>query len=141
VPRSSLLRFISFGVVGAVGFLVDSGALYAAIYLGAGKYAGRLISYLCAVTVTWALNKRFTFADQAHGPLLRQWARFAASQLSGGAVNLLVYSALVHSNEFCAQHPVVAVGAGSIAGLVVNFIAAQRFVYNAARPDPLVPRE
>jgi putative flippase GtrA len=128
---SGLLRFISFGVIGAFGFLVDSSALYAAIWLGAGKYLGRLFSYLCAVTVTWALNERFTFAGRAQGPTLQRWTRFAVSQLSGGLVNLLVYSELVHANGFCADHPIAAVAAGSIAGLVVNFVAAQRYVFNA----------
>jgi hypothetical protein len=73
------------------------------------------MSYLCAVTATWALN------------------------LSGGAVNLLVYGTLVRTNAFCATHPIVGAGAGLIAGLVVTFEAAQRFVYNAR--GALAPRE
>ena len=41
-------QLLSFAVVGTIGFVVDAAALYAAMHvLGAGLYAGRVLSYLC----------------------------------------------------------------------------------------------
>jgi len=125
---------LSFGVVGGIGFLVDSGVLYAAIAAGCGLLSGRVISYLCAVTVTWALNRKFTFATRTPAPMIQQWARFAVFQLSGAIVNIGVYAALVNTSAYCAAHPIIGVAAGSIAGMGVNYVAAHRFVFNAGQP-------
>jgi putative flippase GtrA len=127
-------RLFSFGVIGIAGFLTDSAVLTAGLKLGTGPYWGRLLSYLCAVTVTWALNQRFTFAERGGGPALPQWAKFAISQLSGGAVNLGVYGTLIRTSGLFASHPVMAVGVGAVCGMTINFLAAQRFVFNATKP-------
>ena len=37
----TLLQFLRFGVVGTVGFVVDSAVLYAGLALGLGLYGGR----------------------------------------------------------------------------------------------------
>jgi putative flippase GtrA len=126
-------QIFSFGVIGCVGFLVDTLVLYTAIFLGSGLYLGRLLSYLAAVTVTWALNRRFTFAQRSGGTSLSEWAKFSVSQLSGATINLGAYAALVHTSRYCAQHPVVAVGVGSVAGMMINFAVARRYVFGAAR--------
>ena len=44
--RAQLLRF---GLVGGLGYGVDSGVLYAMLSLGLGFGTGRLVSFLCAV--------------------------------------------------------------------------------------------
>jgi putative flippase GtrA len=129
--RGSLLRVLSFGVIGCVGFVVDTLMLYAALSVGSGLIGGRVISYFCAVTVTWALNRRFTFASRAPAPFFQQWAKFVVFQISGAIVNLGVYAVMVNTSAFCAAHPVLGVAAGSIAGMGVNYVTAQRYVFNA----------
>jgi putative flippase GtrA len=125
-------QIFSFGVIGCIGFVVDTFVLYLAIFLGTGLYLGRILSYLAAVTVTWALNRRFTFARTNGGNALSEWARFSVSQLSGATINLGAYAALVHSSRYCAQHPVVAVAVGSLAGMMINFAVARRYVFSSA---------
>ena len=57
--RRSLGQFLRFGLVGTAGFVVDAAALTAAMaWLGLGPYGGRVVSYLAAVTFTWAMNRR-----------------------------------------------------------------------------------
>jgi putative flippase GtrA len=51
------------------------------------------------------------------------------SQLSGATINLGVYASLVHMSRYCADRPVIGVAAGSLAGLMVNFLVARRFVF------------
>lgn len=126
-------RFLRFALVGAAGFVVDAGVLYAGVALGLGLYLGRACSYLCAATFTWALNRRFTFA--ASGPPgLAEWLRFVLANANGGIVNYLTYAALVSWGPGLIGHPVLAVAAGSLAGLGVNFAASERFVFRREPP-------
>jgi putative flippase GtrA len=135
MSAESRRQLLSFAMVGVAGFLVDSGVLLAAVRAGLGPYLGRLLSYLAAVTTTWMLNRRFTFADSArpanHGGLWGEWARFTVSQLSGATVNLGSYALLVYAVGAVARHPVIGVAVGSVAGLFTNFAAARRFVFRS----------
>ncbi len=124
-----LRQFITFGIVGAAGFLVDAGVLQCALILGLGLYAGRIVSYLAAATATWILNRRYTFKGSSGGGAFSEWARFVVSQLSGAAVNLSVYGVLVYFSPLAAKWPVIGVAAGSMAGLLINFIAARAYAF------------
>lgn len=129
----TLLQFLRFGAVGTIGFVVDTAALYAALWGGLGLYSGRAVSYLVAVTTTWALNRAWTFRGQGDGPALRQWAAFALVCLVGFAFNYGTYAALVGGVAVVAQHPVIGVAAGSLAGMSGNFLLSRRFVFVAVR--------
>jgi putative flippase GtrA len=130
VSSRTLMQIFLFGVTGVAGYVVDTSVLYAGLYLGLGLYLGRAISYLAAVTFTWVLNSRYTFRQRTTASRFTQWRRFAVSQLSGAVVNLGVYAALVRMSTFCADHPAVGVAAGSSMGMMVNFLAARRYVFN-----------
>jgi putative flippase GtrA len=135
-------QFLSFGMVGVIGFLIDAGVLYLAIAFGLGLYLGRALSYLVAVTATWILNRRYTFRQSAsNAGLWRQWARFGISQLSGATVNLGSYALLVHWVPLVARHPVLGVAAGSLSGLVVNFSVARMYVFSHRRQPPSAARD
>lgn len=138
IPTAASIRqLLAFSIVGAVGFVIDSSVLYAAIALGLGLAGGRVVSYLAAVTVTWALNRRYTFADRSQRALLQQWARFAFTQLAGASVNLGSYYLLLHTNRALVAHwPVLAVAVGSLAGLSINFVVAKVYVFGAAKLKP-----
>jgi putative flippase GtrA len=134
----TLLQFLRFGVVGTVGFVVDTAVLYAGLALGLGLYGGRAVSYLAAATTTWALNRAWTFRGQGQAPVMRQWALFVAINLVGFAFNYGTYAALVAGVAFVAQYPVIGVAAGSLAGMLGNFLLSRRFVFGGAAraPDP-----
>jgi hypothetical protein len=84
LARRSLGQFLRFGLVGTAGFMVDAAALTAAMALGLGPYGGRVVSYLAAATFTWAMNRRFTFADADPRRGTAQWGRFVAANGAGG---------------------------------------------------------
>ena len=128
IRRTDVRQFLSFSLVGAIGFIVDSSVLYLGLELGLGLRWGRVVSYLVAVTATWALNRHFTFGASRRRPLV-EWARFATTQLAGATVNLGTYFALIAASGFIARFPVLGVAAGSLAGLAVNFIVARAFVF------------
>jgi putative flippase GtrA len=129
-PHSARQELVRFTLVGAVGFLVDAGALMLAMHgLGLGLYSGRAFSYLCAATFTWICNRRFTFADGGRGAPFVQWLKFLGANAIGGAVNYGVYAALVTFSAVAAARPVIGVAAGSVAGLVFNFAISKFWVF------------
>jgi putative flippase GtrA len=122
-------QMFSFGLVGVLGFVVDAGVLYVALYLGLGLYAGRAVSYMTAVSATWVLNRRYTFERTGSHNRLHEWARFVVSQLSGATINLGMYALLVHMSPLVARYPIIGVAVGSLSGLLVNFSVARAYVF------------
>ena len=122
--------FFRFAMVGAAGFVVDLLVLQLSIHvLGLDPYAGRGISYLCAATSTWIMNRHFTFAAERTDGLWREWARFLMSNAAGGAINLGIYAAMVGGGLPVVSEPWLALAIGSLAGLFFNFIASRKFVF------------
>jgi putative flippase GtrA len=125
-------EFLRFGIVGTLGFVVDSGVLLAGIAVGLGPWWGRALSYLAAATTTFALNRAWTFRDRARGAQrhpARQWALFLLVNLAGFVGNYGAYAALMTASQIVAAHPVLGVAAGSIVGLAVNFVLSRRIVF------------
>lgn len=127
------VQFGKFGIVGVVGFLVDSAVVYELVF-GAGMefFAARLVSFLAAATTTWALNRAFTFRGASREPLHRQWAKFIAANAVGGVVNYSVSVGLEAAFLVVETHPVLAIAAGSIAGMFFNFAASKHLVFKGA---------
>jgi putative flippase GtrA len=72
---------LSFSVIGVLGFLVDAGVLYVALFWDLGLYAGRAASSMSAASATWLLNRRHTFEQTSGNNKPHEWARFVVSQL------------------------------------------------------------
>lgn len=122
-------QFVRFCFAGGLAFVVDAGILHAVVAAGVDPYAGRVVSYLCAVTTTWWFNRTYTFTATAGKPRLREWGHYAVSQLGGGMMNYAIYAVLVYGVLDVQRWPVLGVAAGSIGGLVVNFLLARRYVF------------
>jgi len=123
------LEFFRFGVVGTIGFMVDTAVLYAGLALGLGLYGGRALSYLVAASTTWALNRIWTFRGRGSGPAHRQWVLFLVVNLIGFAMNYGTYAALISWVPIANAYPVLGVAAGAIAGMAGNFILSRRLVF------------
>lgn len=128
-----LMEFLRFGVVGTVGFVVDTAVLYVGLALGLGLYGGRAVSYLVAATTNWALNRLWTFRGRGDGPAHRQWALFLVVNLIGFAMNYGTYAALIAFVPLVAAHPVLGVAAGAIAGMFGNFLLSRRLVFGVKK--------
>lgn len=124
-----ITQFLRFGVVGTAGFVMDAAVLLGMLALGTGPYAGRVVSYLAAASLTFALNRAWTFRAAARAPVARQWGRFVALNLLGFAANYGTYAALLAASPLVAAQPVLGVAAGSIAGMFINFAVSRRFVF------------
>lgn len=122
-------QFVKFCVGGGLALLVDAGVLQGIVSLGLDPYTGRLLSFLCAVTTTWWFNRTYTFAGNASSRRLLEWGRYVTSQVGGGAVNYAIYVVLLYAVAEVQRWPVLGVAAGSVGGLLVNFMLARRYVF------------
>lgn len=128
-------QFIMFGIAGTLGFLVDAGVVSVLVNgLGWDPYLARVLSFLCAVATTFGFNRRYTFAAGARAGIARQAGHYLLAMAGGFIVNYGVYAWLVFQFEPVRQWPVLGVAAGSIAGLIVNFLSARFWVFGEQRP-------
>ncbi len=126
--RALALEFLRFGTVGSLGFLVDTAIVYG-LRRPLGLIGAGLASYLVAATVTWALNRAWTFRGRGQGSMLRQWATFLGANALGFLRNRGTYAALGRTVKLCAAYPVLATAAGTGAGMFVNFGLSRRLVF------------
>lgn len=121
-----------FAVSGGLAFLVDAGIVQALVSgADANPFLARLVSVVCAMSFTWVFNRSVTFAGvrpPGQG-LLEEYVRYLGTQTGGMAVNYTVYSVVLWWFPWTQTWPVVAVAAGSAAGLSVNFLAAKKWVF------------
>lgn len=132
IERHGLLirQFFQFGVVGTFGFVVDYTVVRTAHFVfGLGLIPAGILSFFVAATANWFLNRIWTFRGRSTGRMHHEWLRYLASNALGFVPNRGVYIALVSTSALCVKHPILAVAAGSIAGLGVNFLMSRRVVF------------
>ncbi|WP_439579083.1 GtrA family protein [Elioraea sp.] len=123
-------QMLRFGLAGTAGFVVDTATVYLAHFrLGLDLYSAGALAYLTAATMTWLLNRHFTFPEARAQRAGSQWLRFIVTQLAGFALNRGTYAVLIATLAAARAEPVIAVAAGSLAGMTVNFLAARFLVF------------
>lgn len=129
-PMTKHLRqLLRFSIVGGMGFLVDAGIVQTLVtVLAWHPIAARIVSFLAAATTTWLLNRRFTFKT-TQAAVHREWLIYLTCMLAGGAVNWLVYLAVLQQFPATLTLPWIGVAAGSMAGLGINFLLAKLLVF------------
>lgn len=125
---ATLVQFLKFGVVGVIGFLIDTAVVYG-LRASLGLYGAGAVSYVVAATGNWVLNRIWTFRGQGRHKAHHQWALFLVTNLVGFALNRGTYALLVTFSALCYAQPVYAVAAGAIAGMFVNFSMARTVVF------------
>jgi putative flippase GtrA len=123
-------QFLLFCVSGGLAFAVDAGLTQAWVSLaGLDPWSARALAFPVAVTCTWLFNRHFTFRPQRPLSLPREWLLYVGTQLGGLSINLLTYAVLVALVPLVARWPVLGVAAGSVAGLLVNFLGAKHVAF------------
>ena len=136
----SWARALSFGAVGASGFVVDLIFYLGLQMLGLEHRLARFLSFWPAVSWNWWLNRRITFDDRPRQSPARQWGRFVAASLIGLAVNVGGYLLLTSFVAFFARNLLLTFFLGVALGGGVNFLVSNLFVYRrrSAPPDESV---
>lgn len=94
MPTHSLKRQVpAFALVGAFGFVVDSGLTYAFVRgLGLDPFLARFPAFAIATVFNFLLNRRLTFAG-SRAPLWQAFLRYCLVCGVGLAVNWTAYAA------------------------------------------------
>ncbi|MBD9358681.1 bifunctional glycosyltransferase family 2/GtrA family protein [Methylomonas albis] len=120
-----------FGLVGIVGYIVNAG-LVESLVQNMGPLRAQMLAFPAAVTVTWWLNRRFTFGASHHA-IHHEWLRYVLANMFGWTANNGAYLWMIFSVPMAYQHPALAVAAGSLAGMVLNFSASRLIVFKKVR--------
>ncbi len=124
------VQFLKFGIVGLVGFIVDTAFLYSGIEaLGLGHIAAGFFAFPFAVTITWIGNRLFTFRDHAHESLAKQWTKFATVCAVGIVFNRGTYTLMVSLIPLVYAYPVLGLLGGTATGMFFNFFASKKLVF------------
>lgn len=122
-------QFITFGIVGVIGLCFDVLILYL-LNPFFGPFISRAFSFLGAVIVTWALNRRFTFKCQTSNlALVNEFFSYFGLMVFGGVVNYACYAWFVVSSQYIYDHLYIGVGLGSLSGMLVNFLTSRFLLY------------
>ena len=121
---------VRFLFAGTIGFVVDASVLHVLVTsLDVSPIRGRVASYLCASFVTWRINRTFTFRAEVTNYWLSEWLHYQWASGIGAAVNYTVYALLVIALPLVAHAPTIGVAAGSVAGMVFNYLLYKRVVF------------
>ncbi len=127
-----IYKFTKFGLIGGFLFLFDASLFWLLLKLLSNTpELARVISVSFAMLLSWWLNRTFTFkVDKQY----RSWSeliKFVISQLPGAGINALVSIVSFHYFSLALNNPWISVAFGSCAGLLVNFLMAQFFVFRS----------
>jgi len=136
----TMRQFLQFATVGGLGFVIDTATVYALRGI-AGLYVAGMAAYVVAASANWALNRVWTFRGRANGALHRQWAMFLLANSAGFALNRGTYATLIAFSPVCRAWPVLAVAAGSLAGMLSNFHLSRKVVFPEAQPASIPLKE
>ena len=126
-----LRRFASYTTVGIVGFIVDAGILSALVHVWEWPhYTARALSFTAAVTVTWALNRRWVFTRTRDAR--REYGAYFGVQAVGACINLGTYALVILAYPPLARVPVLPLLAGAALGFAFNYYWMARWVFAAA---------
>lgn len=124
-------HLLAFFVVGAIGFAVDGGLL---TLLGPGLgwniYLSRLLSFACAVTVTWALNRTLVFGTAGNVERrMGEYSRYFVVQCLGALLNLATFAVLIAKAPSLKPYPIIPLAAGSLLAMLFNYTGSRAWVF------------
>jgi putative flippase GtrA len=122
-------QLLRFGAVGAVGFVVDAGLLVSIVALiDVSPTPARILSFLVAATVTFALNQRFTFG-LGGGFSIGRWITYVMTTAVGACINVGIYRIWITHTDTSPLQLVIGTAIGSLAAMTVNYLASSMWVF------------
>ena len=125
----------NFVLIGGVGFAIDATILTVLTRLfGWAPWYARIPSFLTAVLVTWALNRRHTFPGRGLQRRSAEAFFYIVIQICGAAINLGIFGACLYYAPRLRTVPVIPLAIGAVGGLAWNFAASSLLLYARRRP-------
>lgn len=135
-------QFLRFGLVGVAGFIVDAAVLTVLVELAKlDPYSARVVSFICAASATWWLNRQFTFARNPQQKASHQWLGFILVSVGGAVINYGAYVATLHVWPLAYAYPAIGAAVGAMAGMFFNFPLSKLLVFRTGLPAPSVAKD
>lgn len=125
--RQSIQQFYRYLVVGAGSNAIGYGMYLLITWLGVGALLGMSIIYLCACLVSFAGNKRWTFASRSNSIALLP--RYVCMQIAGYLTNFLLLLVLYKHLGF--SHQVIQLLAMFVVAIEL-FLLSKYYVFREA---------
>ena len=123
-------QFLRFCLVGVVGFAVDAGiTLLLTQMMEVAVAPARVMAFVIAASVTWALNQRFTFKS---GKGMATWLPYVVSTSLGALINIGIYLLWLHWAGHSPAQVFVGVAMGSVCALAFNYTIARRVIFRGS---------
>jgi putative flippase GtrA len=125
----SLARFV---VVGSIGFVVDGGVMQLITWTtGVSPLLARAFSFPLALSVTWALNRTWTFETGRERAPLSQYRRYVAVQIAGFIINYAIFAGLVMTGGLWRDWPLLALAVGALISMIFTYVLSRLHVFSA----------
>jgi len=120
----------SFWLVGLVGFAVDAAILYSLrLLFDTDLFIARFFSLAMAMTVSWYLNRKLTFAGQSSRSAFSEWVYYLAVNSIGGIINYSLFMWLVMNYDSLATYLMIPLAISSGIAAVVNFLLSKYVIF------------
>jgi putative flippase GtrA len=120
-----MVRFSRFLVIGACGFLIDSGLTQILIGAGVSAFLARIPAIFAAMIFTWLANRKYTFRVERNRSIY-EVIRYSGVATTGAVLNYLVYLTLV----MVSLTPFVAIMVASVVVAVLSYCLYKRLVFS-----------
>lgn len=133
--RRTLREALSFLAVGGIGFVIEAVILTSlTLYAGWSPWHARVPSFVTAVLVTWALNRRHTFPNRGLQRRSAEAFFYVTIQSGGALINLGIFGACLTLMPELETVPVIPLAIGAIGGFAFNFALSSKWLYARLRP-------
>jgi putative flippase GtrA len=137
--RILLKELTAFGLVGAIGFIIDVGLFN--VFFHDGQIIAKTISTIVATTVTYVGNRYFSFSHRARSGIGRETSIFLGINLIALLFSLAVIA--IFEYPFHLKHHLFAMNVVNIVtigiGTLFRFWSYKRFVF--LHPDKVHARD
>ncbi|MBU2963180.1 GtrA family protein [Citreicella sp. C3M06] len=123
-PAETRRHLGGFLVAGGLGFVADAAVLTLGTMAGLPPALARVPSFLVAVLLTWAVNRKLTFRTSA-APGVREFLHYLAAMALGLGINYAVFVAVLAAAPLAQGWPVLALIPATAAGMIANFLSAR----------------
>ncbi|HBS06227.1 MAG TPA: hypothetical protein DEA96_14760 [Leptospiraceae bacterium] len=128
--QKTISQFIRFGLVGALGTVVNLVLFESIRRLGLHYLPAASLSFLAAATSNYMLNRRWTFSSSADS--IKGWILYLIVNLLGLGANLVVLMTL---KEGLNWPVILAQLAGIGAGTILNFLLSKTLVFSGNQQE------
>jgi putative flippase GtrA len=133
--RRTLREALSFLAIGGVGFTIEAVILTTlTMYAGWSPWHARIPSFIIAVVVTWALNRRHTFPNRGLPRRSTEVFFYTTIQSGGALINLGIFGACLTLMPELASVPVIPLAVGAVGGFAFNFVLSSKWLYARLQP-------